>query len=107
MTCPQTPYDFARFWHYCKSLANNRCTLVCFDDSNEGFFDLGDVHLQELVGSEGQFFALVDVLDEFVGGQGDDLVHVESQIGRFHLVLDLHEVHLQSLLDLLDVGRHI
>ena len=31
----------------------SKFTLICFDDSNESFFDLGDIHLQELVGSEG------------------------------------------------------
>lgn len=82
-------------------------TLVGLDDGEEGFLDFCDVHLQELVGGERQFLALVDVLDEFVGGQRDDLGHIESEIGGLHLILDLQEVVLEYFLDLLDVVGHI
>lgn len=88
-------------------LGEGRCTLVGLDDGNQSFFDFGDIHLQELVGAEGQFLALVDVLDQLVGGQRNYLVHIESQVGRLHLVFDLHEVALQGLLHFLYVRRHV
>ncbi len=82
-------------------------TGISLDDGEERFLDLGDIHLQELVGGEGEFLALVDILDEFVGSQRDYLAHVEGEVGRLHLLLYLPEVPTQHLLHLLYVPRHV
>lgn len=77
--------------------------MIGLDNGKQRFLDLSDVHLQELVGREWQFLALVDVLDEFVGGQRDDLGHIESQVSGLHLILYLQEIVLEDFLHLLDV----
>lgn len=77
--------------------------MIGLDNGEESFLDFSDVHLQELVGREWQFLALVDVLYEFVGGQRYDLGHIEGEVSGLHLILYLEEVVLEYLLDLLYV----
>ena len=63
--------------------------------------------MKDLAGVFVQFFAFVNVLDEFVCHQDYDLINVQSQVKGFHFVLNLEEVAFKDLFDVSDVNRNV
>lgn len=89
------------------SIIKKLFTFVTFDHRKQSFFQFNNIHMKNLEGVFVKFFALVNVLNEFVCYQNNDFVDVKGQIKWFHLVFDFKEVCFENLLYVSDIYRNV